>query len=100
VKQVQTWIEEQPAEGVARLLAALAGRRDSTALLDAINVPTLVLTGEEDPIATSAEAREWAARIPGARFEVIEKCGHLPPLEQAAAFAGRIADSLDRLEGR
>jgi 3-oxoadipate enol-lactonase len=97
VQQVQGWIEEQPPEGIARLLGALAGRQDASELLPRITVPTLVIAGAEDAIATPAEAGEWAARISGARFVTIEGAGHLPVIEQPAVFASVMEDFLKGL---
>jgi pimeloyl-ACP methyl ester carboxylesterase len=97
VRQVQGWIEEQPPEGIARLLGALAARQDASDLLPRIAVPTLVIAGVEDSIATPSEAGEWAARISGARFVTIEGAGHLPVLEQPAVFAGVVEDFLKKL---
>jgi 2-hydroxy-6-oxonona-2,4-dienedioate hydrolase len=54
--------------------------------LEEINVRTLVMLGRED-LRTKYEAhRTGAARLPLGRLAVIEKCGHLPQLEQAAIF--------------
>ncbi len=50
--------------------------------LHRIDVPTLVLWGASDRIATPEYGRAYAAAIPGARFELIERAGHFPHLEQ------------------
>jgi pimeloyl-ACP methyl ester carboxylesterase len=49
-------------------------------------VPTLVIAGEEDAIIPAAGAELWAERIPGARFVLLPKAGHLPNLETPEAF--------------
>jgi len=67
---------------------ALAGR------LAAITVPTLVLWGEADRIATPGYGRAFAAAIPGARFEIVERAGHLPQLEQPEATFAAIDEFL------
>jgi pimeloyl-ACP methyl ester carboxylesterase len=56
-----------------------------------IRVPTLVLWGANDRIVTPDYGRAYAAAIPGARFETIERAGHFPHLEQPEEFARRIA---------
>lgn len=86
VERVRRAIEAADPAGIAHLLEALATRPDSTPVPAGIAVPTLVLAGEEDVIATPAETVAWAAAIPGARFVVIPRCGHLPPLERPAEF--------------
>lgn len=56
-----------------------------------IRVPTLVLWGASDRIVTPAYGRAYSALIPGARFEVIERAGHHPEIEQPEAFVARVA---------
>lgn len=53
-----------------------------------IALPTLVLWGESDRIATPAYGAAYAAAFPNARFELIAKAGHLPQIERPdAVFA-------------
>jgi pimeloyl-ACP methyl ester carboxylesterase len=58
--------------------------------LHRIDVPTLVLWGESDRLATEHYGRAFAGEIPGARFETIAAAGHFPHLEQPKAFAERV----------
>jgi pimeloyl-ACP methyl ester carboxylesterase len=58
--------------------------------LHRIRVPTLVLWGAADGIAAPDYGRAYAAAIPGARFELIERAGHFPHLEQPESFARRV----------
>ena len=63
----------------------LLGVTDLTPRLGAIAAPTLVLSGDDDFIMPAdGPGRALAAGIPGARFEVIAACGHVPFLEQPA----------------
>ncbi|MBX3529431.1 MAG: alpha/beta fold hydrolase [Rhizobiaceae bacterium] len=62
-----------------------------------IKAPTLVLWTSHDPTATPEEGRQIAARIPGARYVVMNGCGHWPQFEDAETF-NRI--HLDFLRGR
>jgi 3-oxoadipate enol-lactonase len=64
----------------------MAARADSTDLLQAIAVPTLVLVGSQDAITPPEEARRMAAAIPGARCTVVDGAGHLSNLERWDAF--------------
>lgn len=54
--------------------------------LPGIAVPTLVVWGEADRIADPEYGRALAASIHGARFELIERAGHLPQIEQPDAL--------------
>jgi 2-hydroxy-6-oxonona-2,4-dienedioate hydrolase len=51
-----------------------------------IKAPTLVLWTSHDPTATVEVGRALAGLIPGARFEVMQNCGHWPQFEDAATF--------------
>ena len=59
--------------------------------LHRIDLPTLLLWGEQDRVAPVALAREWQRLIPGARLELLANCGHLPTLEQPDSVANLIA---------
>lgn len=61
----------------------LAEQRDRAA---AIDVPTLVLVGEEDQITPPALSTELAQLIADARMETISNAGHLINLEQSDQF--------------
>jgi len=49
--------------------------------LAAVDVPALVLWGEADRIADADYGRAFAAAIPGARFELLPRTGHVPQME-------------------
>jgi len=49
--------------------------------LAGIEVPALVLWGEADRIADPDYGRAFAAAIPGARFELLRRTGHVPQME-------------------
>lgn len=97
VDRVRAIAESVPGETIARLLDALANRADSTELLPRIQVPALVIAGEQDPIAPPQEASQWAARIPNARFVAISSAGHLPNLETPEAFNTAVREFVESL---
>jgi len=61
-----------------------------------ITVPTLVLWGASDGIVTPSYGRTYSELIPGSRFELIERAGHHPEIEQADAFVDAVAKFLNR----
>ena len=65
----------------------LADQRDRAR---AIDVPTLILVGEEDGITPPALSEELAKLIPGSRLERIAEAGHLANAEQPDAFNAAI----------
>jgi 3-oxoadipate enol-lactonase len=83
---VHRMIAQAPVEGIVGALQAMMLRADSTALLAAIDVPTLAVVGDEDAVTPVKEVRAMQERIPGSRLEVISQAGHLASLERPAAF--------------
>jgi pimeloyl-ACP methyl ester carboxylesterase len=69
----------QPA-GMARQLAAVVGGSDRTAALRGVDLPTLVVHGEADPLLDVSGGRATAAAVPGAELVTVPGMGHdLPP---------------------
>ena len=59
--------------------------------LGRIKVPTLLVWGAGDRVVTPDYGRAYSRLIPGSRFELIERAGHHPEIEQPEAFAERVA---------
>ena len=83
---VHRMIAQAPVEGIIGALEAMMLRPDSTETLATIDVPTLILVGEEDVPTPVKEARALHERIAGSRLEIISQAGHLANLERPAAF--------------
>jgi 3-oxoadipate enol-lactonase len=79
----------QPVAGYAACCAAVRDA-DHTALVGAITAPTLVLVGDQDGSTPPDLVRAMADLIPGAGFEVIAGAGHIPCVEQPAAFVASL----------
>jgi pimeloyl-ACP methyl ester carboxylesterase len=60
---------------------------DRTALLRDLHVPTLVMWGDKDAITPMANAKRFAAEIPGARLRIYEGLGHAAAEEDGARTA-------------
>jgi 3-oxoadipate enol-lactonase len=67
-------------------LRAMAERPDSTSLLAAIRVPTLIVVGEDDKATPPDGARRMHAAIAGSQFVLIPEAGHVSNLEQPERF--------------
>ncbi|WP_341273209.1 alpha/beta hydrolase [Herbihabitans rhizosphaerae] len=98
VEAARRMLLEQPAAGAAWAQRAMAGRRDSTALLGAAGVPVLVVGGEEDVVSTPDMNRELVAGIAGAELRLIPECGHLPSLEAPGVFASLVIEWFSRVQ--
>ncbi len=51
--------------------------------LHRIKLPALVLWGADDKVFPASYAALWQQRLPDARVAVLERCGHVPQIEQA-----------------
>jgi pimeloyl-ACP methyl ester carboxylesterase len=79
---VKAMMDETGPDAFVRQQRAIIGRMDSRPGLGSIDVPTLVLVGDDDVITPPAHARELAEGIPGAKLVEIHDCGHLSTLER------------------
>jgi pimeloyl-ACP methyl ester carboxylesterase len=71
--------------GLVAALGALAGY-DILDRLDDIEIPTLIVWGQDDHVVPPADALEYARLIPHARLEIFARCGHLPMAERPVRF--------------
>jgi 3-oxoadipate enol-lactonase len=92
----QTLLHTDPARTVTSI-RALATRPDSVPLLPSINVPTLVVVGEEDTLTPLTDAQQMASSIPGARLAVIPQAGHMSNLENPSDFNRAMLEFLSTL---
>nr|WP_208394346.1 3-oxoadipate enol-lactonase [Pseudochelatococcus lubricantis] len=86
----------QPLDGYIATCAALR-EADYTAAARAITVPTLCIVGDQDGSTPPDLVRELAGLIHGARFEVIAGAGHIPNVEQPAAYTDLLRQFLQQI---
>lgn len=84
-------------EFVAREAIVSLNEADSRAHLPKLDLPTLVICGEEDAITPPAESRALATGIPRAELELIAKAAHFPMLEQPVRFNSILRAFLGRI---
>jgi 3-oxoadipate enol-lactonase len=97
----ETWrgiMASSPPEGVAAALRAMAGRADSQPTLATIDVPALIIVGEDDVLTPVIEAQTMHEGIAGSRLVVVPGAGHLSPVEQPRLFAEALHKFLDSVE--
>ena len=68
--------------------------QDRAVPIENLEVPTLVISGDEDRVYPVALVRKMAQRIRGAELVVLEQCGHLSNLEQPEGFNKVLLDYL------
>jgi 3-oxoadipate enol-lactonase len=94
---VHRMMAQAPVPGIVGAIEAMMHRPDSTPLLSTIDVPTLVVVGDEDVLTPVKEARAMHQQIRGSRLEVIAQAGHLACLERPAAFNHVLTEFLGAL---
>jgi 3-oxoadipate enol-lactonase len=70
-------------EDVAQVQRGMAARPDSVETLKTINVPTLLVTGDQDTMTGVNEAEFMRQQIPESQLRVIPKAGHYSAWEQS-----------------
>jgi pimeloyl-ACP methyl ester carboxylesterase len=60
-----------------------------------MDVPTLVVTGSEDPTITPTRGDELAAAVSGARHVVVDGAAHLANVDRPDAFTAAVLDHLE-----
>lgn len=86
----------QTPEFVAREAIVSLNEADSRSQLAKLDLPTLVVCGEEDAITPPAESRALAEGIPGAELQMVAAAAHFPMLEQPARFNALLRGFLTR----
>lgn len=80
---VRESVMRQPPEGYAQSCEALAGAQP--AAVERLDVPALLVTGDQDGVAPPANVETLAARIAGSRRIVVADCGHWTTYEKPQA---------------
>jgi pimeloyl-ACP methyl ester carboxylesterase len=85
--------------GVGRQLVGILASGDRTPRLRELDVPTLVIHGDGDPLVDVSGGRATAEAIPDAELLVIEGMGHDLPRELWPQISEAIAALVERAEG-
>jgi 3-oxoadipate enol-lactonase len=99
VERAREMMLEMSAAGIAAVQRGMAARPDSVADLKTINVPTLVMVGNEDILTPLSEAESMQRQIAGSRLHTIPRAGHYAVFEQQEAAGKAIRGFLDGLKG-
>jgi pimeloyl-ACP methyl ester carboxylesterase len=88
---------EQPITGLVTVQETIRDRVDSRPTLATIDVPVLVLVGEEDRLTPPADSEAMAAVLPDARFSRIAGAGHLVAMERPGEVAAELVGLLEEV---
>ncbi len=93
-QEIRAQMESARPATLTGALRAMAERPDSTPLLSAIRVPTLIVVGEDDKATPPDSARRMYEAIAGSRLVTIPEAGHMSNLEQPERFNTALASFL------
>jgi 3-oxoadipate enol-lactonase len=91
-------MSEVRAGSYIKAFDALVSREDDTKLYTNIQVPLLLVVGASDRVTPPELVQEIAQHAPQARFEIIDRAGHLPNIETPDAFDHILLDFLESVE--
>ena len=83
-------------DGTGRQLVAILASGDRTEALRAVDVPTVVIHGTDDPLIDVSGGKATAAAIPGAELVLIEGMGHDLPRQLWPRFVDLIVANAER----
>jgi 3-oxoadipate enol-lactonase len=95
VDAARAMMRKMSPEDINQVLRGVAERPDSVADLKTINVPTLIVIGEEDVLSTVADGELMRQDIAGSQLKIIPKVGHYAPWEQPDATGKVLRQFLD-----
>lgn len=90
-------MRKMTAEDVAGVQRGMAERPDSVSTLKTINVPTLIITGDEDNMIGIPEAELMKQHVSGSQMKVVAKAGHYSPWEQPEDVGKLLRNFFDRI---
>ena len=92
VATMRAMLESASVDSIVGASEAMIARADSSPLLPTIDVPTLIICGEEDVLTPPKESRAMHEAIPGSRLEIIPGAGHVSNIERPAAVNQVLAE--------
>jgi len=75
----------------------MAERPDSVPTLKTIDVPTLIVTGDEDILTGMPDAELMHQNIPGSEMKVVPRAGHYSPWEQPEEVGKLVRKFVERV---
>ena len=97
VHMIVQMMNQNAPDAVARALEGMAARPNSEDLLRNIEVPVLILHGEDDAIIPRGDAQMMARAIRGARIHMLPEAGHLSNIEEPDEFNRFLSEFLVNL---
>jgi 3-oxoadipate enol-lactonase len=96
VQEAKRMMMKSSAAGIAAVQRGMAERPDSTPMLSTIDVPTLVIVGEEDTLTPVSEMEKIHKGVRNSTLRRIGMAGHYAPFEQPGEVHKAMREMLKR----
>jgi 3-oxoadipate enol-lactonase len=96
--RVHAMMRHTSPRGAAAALRGRAERESNDAVLAGLNVPALIVAGDQDPFTTREDAERMRTLLANSRLLWLEGVGHMPNLERPQAFNEALVAFLESLE--
>jgi pimeloyl-ACP methyl ester carboxylesterase len=96
IEAIVTMFERQTADHFEAQIRALLARPDASAVLQSLNVPTLIACGDQDAWSPLTQHQAMHALAPQATLAVFPHAGHMAPMEQSRAVAEVLVGWMER----
>ena len=99
-EHVRSMMRAAHPAGAAAALRGRAERPDYETTLAGLNVPALIVVGDEDAFTTWTDAEQMHARLKRSELVWMEGVGHMPNLEREVEFNAALGRFLDRIAAK
>jgi len=97
VREIEEMFAEVKPDAAVAALRAMAERKDHSAVLEKISVPTLLIFGEEDEVTNLDTAKDLNEQIKNSNLVIIKNAGHYSNLEQPEQFNAALTNFAEKV---
>ena len=90
-------INEQSDYTICSALMTLGMRTDTTGYLDKINIPVLIIVGDDDKLTPPENSFNMNNKITGSLIATMQGCGHFTNIEDSEKFNKTIDQFLNKI---
>jgi 3-oxoadipate enol-lactonase len=92
-KIVRAIVKRNTLEALICQLEAIVGYPPLSQIAQDVRIPSLVISGSDDPLVTSEDAQELSGLL-GGRYRLVSEAGHSIPAEATIAFTQSVGEFL------
>ncbi len=95
-KFIEDIINQQSSDAMCGASLAMATRTNTLDYFENINIPTLILIGDNDSFTPIRYSQSMQSKLRNSELKIIPNSGHLSPLENPGAVNSYLSDFLER----